>query len=56
MAEVSNKGRCGSKKDLLSSMIATLLQDMPEAEKKELLHNVLKGDGDHCETIEMVEH
>ena len=56
MADVPDNGRCGSKKDLLGSLIASLLQDMPEEEKKKLLHSVMRGDGEHCETIEMVEH
>jgi hypothetical protein len=56
MAEAPDKGRCGAGKDLLGSLIASLLQDMPEDEKKKLLHSVMRGDGEHRETIEMVEH
>ena len=56
MTEAPEKGRCGAKKDLLGSLISSLLQDMPEEEKKKLLHAVMRGDGEHCETIEMVEH
>ena len=56
MSEIQNNGRCGSKKDLLGSLIASLLQDMPESDKKKLLHSVIKGKGKQLETIEMVEH
>jgi hypothetical protein len=56
MADVPDIGRCGAKKDLLGSLIASLLQDMPEDEKKRLLRSVIQGDGEHRETIEMVEH
>ena len=56
MTEAPDKGRCGAKNELLGSLIASLLQDMPEEEKKRLLHSVMRGDDGHRETIEMVEH
>lgn len=56
MTEVPNNDSCSSRKSLLSSLISSLLKDIPEAEKKEMLQAVLKGDGEHRETIEMVEH
>ena len=56
MEDIPDKGKCSSKQNLLSSLIASLLQDMPEAEKKELLQSVLRGGCEHMETIEMVEH
>ncbi len=56
MSDIPDKGKCSSKQNLLSSLISSLLQDIPDAEKKELLQSILKGDGEHKETIEMVEH
>ncbi len=56
MAKIPNKGRCSSKQNLLSSLISSMLQDMPVMEKKELLESVLKGGSEHKQTIEMVEH
>ena len=56
MTDTPDKGRSGAKKNVLSSLIASLLQDIPEDEKKRVLRSVIQGDGEHRETIEMVEH
>ena len=56
MSELSDKGISDSRKDMLSSLIAALLENLSEDERKRLLRSAVKDTGKHRETIEMVEH
>ena len=56
MSELPDKGLCGLPKDMLSSLIAALLENLSEDEKKSLLRSAVQDTGKHRETIEMVEH
>lgn len=49
------KHLCTSKKELLSSLLASLLEDLSEDEKKKMLQSVMRGGRQNRETIEMVE-
>ncbi len=44
-----------SKKELLGNLIAGLLEDLSEDEKKKMLRSVMQGATQGRETIEMVE-
>ncbi len=44
------------KKELLSALVASLLHDLSEDEKKKLLQNIVSTGGDNLQVIDMVEH
>ncbi|MCF6188314.1 MAG: hypothetical protein L3J49_12685 [Desulfobulbaceae bacterium] len=44
------------KKELLSALVASLLHDLSENEKKNLLQNIVSSGGDNLQVIDMVEH
>ncbi|HEB70281.1 MAG TPA: hypothetical protein ENI88_11775 [Desulfobulbus sp.] len=44
------------KKELLSALVASLLHDPSEDEKKSLLQNIVSTGGDNLQVIDMVEH
>ncbi len=44
------------KKELLSALVASLLHDLSEDEKKSLLQNIVSTGGDNLQVIDMVEH
>lgn len=44
------------KKELLSALVASLLHDLSEDEKKNLLQNIVSTGGDNLQVIDMVEH
>ena len=45
-----------SKKELLDSLVNSLLRDLSEAKKKDLLQTILTGREKNRELAEMVEH
>jgi len=44
------------KKELLSTLVASLLHDLDEEEKKKLLQKIVSCGGDNLQVIDMVEH
>ena len=44
------------KKELLSALVASLLHDLSEDEKKSLLQNIVSTGGENLQVIDMVEH
>jgi hypothetical protein len=44
------------KKDLLNNLVKSLLSDLKETEKKELIQKIVSGGRENRQVIDMVEH
>ncbi len=44
------------KKELLSALVASLIHDLSDDEKKGLLQNIVSTGGENLQVIDMVEH
>jgi hypothetical protein len=51
-----NKLDHSQKKKLLATLVASLLQDLNEQEKKALLQKIVSSGGSNLQVIDMVEH